>query len=536
MDHPYYTVTVTNFIQPPEGSDVVITRTGWTYSSVEGEDWDPADDVVLISPLQYAWGFENEVLPAQMTPFVATVNLAARTAADVPPVQVGDLISIDVRVGTTGDRIIDPPPMRVMSVDVQLVTRGPYQARVSFQLSDITVDWRGKTLAGYPGGGANASMLMKWRERFAELGAMVDTAVVSPTWWADDEGPYLTGGVGNGLRGYYLNQVPDQGIDGFQRVLNSHMPDELTHTLTPVEGTPTGYEYVGPAAWDTDRTYSEPASAARAALVPASKRLPGSAGLPLEFAVDDGLLVVVPSTPPSGDSSTQLGLDAAWCRVPATAHRSVVGKIVRVEMAAQVNILQPDLTTYDSDGSLTYVVDQVGTGTTRQIPNDLYGGYDSGAPAPYLAFPTEAIVAAAPHFLSELAAVDAPWAYDAFEARSSLVPQDVADWLLPLLAPRVPGESDGDGRLIRNVTVFNLDHGVRLDGKPLSGFVTSGSLTISGGEITWSLTTLPGRPQWTDAAPTPVTVGDVQAAGYGTTSITQVDPAITIADLDYVDA
>jgi len=103
-----------------------------------------------------------------------------------------------------------------------------------------------------------------------------------------------------------------------------------------------------------------------------------------------------------------------------------------------------------------------------------------------------------------------------------------------LVAPRLPGETDGDGRVVRHVTIHNIDPDLRFDGAPVTGFVTGGSMTMEGGDIVWKLDTTPGLPQYASGVPAPLTVSEMVAAGSGLTA-GDTDPLITIADLAYVD-
>lgn len=540
MDSPYYTFSVTS-----------LTR-GWTYSAVEGDDWDPADDVVLVAPFKYTWAFANDQIPGPLNPFTADINLVARTANDVPVVEIGDLIQFDIRVGTSGSRIIAPPPMRVTTADITLTPNRVYSAGLSIGLVDLSPDWTGASVDGpslyntaSPAGGTGPRF--RWRERLAEMAAALRVSIGCPLWWADLEAPVGDHGGHRALKSYWWKDVAGQGAEIIQNLVQSHLPGGYTHTAATIYGAggshPSGYEYMGPPSWEVSASgiynaqVSDSTAAARIEIVEASRKRV-TTSLPFQFTVTGGLLTLISVQPASpsgsaGDSSAQLGLDALWCVIPATARRAREYQINRVELAASGQIRNDDGVTFDVK-DLTYVRentdDEAARGTiTRQVGTDLFAG---GNPIGEL---HTSVPDAADAFLADSSVLTAPWTYDEISVTSSLIPQTVAAWMLTRIAPRLPGETNGDGRLVRHVTVSRLADEVRIDGSPVVGFVTAGSLVISGGDMEWSLTTAPGLPVWVGGAPVPVTVGDVQSAGYGTTTVPNIDELITLADLDYVD-
>jgi hypothetical protein len=533
---PLYTVTVTN-----------LTR-GWTYSATEGDPWDPADDVVLISPLTYTWQFEGEVIPAQLRPVAAAVNLVARTASDVPTVQIGDLVTLDVRVGTTGPRIIAPPPMRVTEAETELVTvkhPNAYAARLSIGLTDLSVDWRARVPGHVVGYGASSpdAPRHRWRERMAEIGYLIGLPVGCPTWWDDDEGPLIPDpgnpGFDTPLVGADFTEYKSAAEDSLAGYINSHQPDGLTHTWTTVYSTshPTGYEYVGAVTWWDDdagdgisRALSEPAGTVRAEAVPASRKTSSDA-LPFTLADVGGVLVIVAVEPGAGDSCAQLGMSARWCQVPAKARRDRTNAINTVAIEGQYDPNDgPDgAGISDTTYTLTNASDVAARGSApRTVPTKLFLGVKD-------VYQSQEVPVVAANFLSDESALDAPWTYDGFTLYSSEVPDAVAEWLLPLIPPRLPAETDGDGRLVRHVTVVDLAPEIRFGGAPVTGFITSGQMTIEGGDIVWTLRTTPGLPQRTGGAPAPITVGDL-VDDFGALTFDDVDPHVTFADLAYVGA
>lgn len=562
MDHPYYSLTVAS-----------LTR-GWSYSLTEGTATDPDDAVLLVDPMTYSWTFKGELLPGQLDVSTANVNLAGKTADALPEVQVGDLITIDVRVGTSGPRIIAPPPFRAAEPVVTL-GKGTYPARMTIPLSDLSVDWRSRNVGpplGQPTtnpGGDKRNARPYWRERGAELAVVISggLSLGCPTWWGNSEDPVSanTDSVGRYFGGlaydpYGSKMYEGSAADVLERFINSHQPSGFTHTWVTVynpAGHPTGYRRIGPDTWASLSdpstavpigVLSDPGGSLRVEAVPASRMLPSAAGLPLRLVISGGRLELEPrDSSGTASSSTQAALDAEWCIIPATARRA------RDSVTNTLNILgygrQPTGETsgtsavYDwSDFGRTFqdTTDAATRGPLqRDLPTMLFLGLSDtafGTGSGNTGGTAELSLVAA-NFLSDPTALAASWSYDAFTVLSSLIPQSVATWLLPIMAPRLPGETNGDGRLVRNVTLYDIAADLRFGGSPVTGFVTAGSLTISGGEMTWQLRTAPGRPIYTGGTPSPVTVAEFEAvvSGSGLT-IDDVDPLITFADLDYVDS
>jgi hypothetical protein len=563
MDHPYYKVTITS-----------LTR-GWSYTCTEGVIADPDANVQIIDPLVYSWSFAGELVPGQLDPFTGSFALAAKSATLLPEVQVGDLITLDVRVGTAGPRIIAPPPMRAAEPVVTL-GKGKYPARMVVPLSDLSVDWRSRTLGsplGQPNtyqGGDRRDPRPYWRERGAEIAALASGGGLSlgcPTWWGDAETPVSTAvdGAGTYIFALAYDTWGDKIYDGnlpdvLESFINSHQPGGYTHTWATIynaAGHAANYRRIGPDTWKNagvpapsvaipaGGALADPAGPVRVEAVPATRKLPqgpgAAVGLPLQFAVDSGILIVSPRQVPAVTAyATQVGLSAEWCVIPATARRArdSVANLINLAGYGKVPTGQVDGAnnpTYQNgeyERSYWDAVDAAARGfLARDVPTQLNLGTSDAA----VSWAVNAVAAVVANFQSDSTALAASWSYDAFTMLSSLVPQAIAAWLLPVMAPRLPDELDGDGRLVRQLLLYALDDELRFSGEPVNGFVTAGSLTIAQGEMTWTLRTAPGRPQYQAGSGTPVTVGEVQAAGYGTTTVPNVDPLITVADLDYVD-
>lgn len=529
MNHPYYKVTVTS-----------VTR-GWVYSSTEGVAANPADLVQLVDPLKFNWAFVGEQIPGQLEPFTATVNLAGKTASALPEAQLGDLVTLDVRIGTTGPRLVQQT-LRVTAAEATLkaTTKDKYPAKLAVALVDTSVDWRARVAPPFTQTQPPLGILIGWAGRFADVGAKIGLSVGCPSSWAVPEEPPLS------TTKNWRDQYPD-AEEMFTRLAQSHVPAGVPYSFVGVYAAarPSGYDYVGAhaaaaAPWTVP---TEPAGPVRALLVAAGRGTASSA-LPLVFGTLAGVTVLVAVAPILSGPASQVAIPACWLTLPAQARRARDQACNTLQMAGTA-IYQtgadgaPDMTL--AEGPYIYTAtdaaDVAANGAKiRQIETDLLFAYFHDTGAPYTPTNQAAWDAAAAVFLSDDTAQASPWSYDAFTLHTKSMTQAEAEAILPSIAPRLPGETDGDGRLVRHLTIFDVKNELRLENTPTSGFISSGNMEISDGEMTWILTLTPGRPISTASSPTPVTVGEVQSGSYGTNLAINTDPDIRVGDLAFVDS
>lgn len=537
MESPRYTVTVES-----------LTR-GWSYTTTEGDAADFADDVHLISPLSYSGGFKSDQIPGQLEPCQAVVNFAARTADDSPAVVQGDMVKFSVRVGTDGPFIVDPPAMRVTEAVLDLDPHREYAARLNIGLVDVLSTL--PTLTPYnPAGGEFYGGEWWWRERFAEIAYTIGRTIGAPDWWPDGEHIAVPVGAGDPSVGLRLD-APAYGDDAgeeLEKLINSHQVSGYTHVLTPNyrDTHPTGFEKIGPSTWrfhdGTTRTapFTEPTTTERFYYVVGSRRTDASGGLPLVLAVEDGVLTIVPGTPTPGGNA-RLGVFAAWCQIPAAVRRAREHITTVARLAGQGALQredEPGFANQDEAREFGSALETEYGRIIREIPTALFlGSTPGGALDPW---PEPPLVAAS--FISDDSV--GTWAFDEFRIRSSLIPDAHVENVLPKIAPRFPGETDGDHSVVRHVVIYGLDGSASVGGAAVAGFVAHWSMSIGrsagaprgvvSGDIEWTLSLTPGEPQW-DVDPTPVTFDEFETAAAGLT-FGHVDPRIRLADLAYVDA
>lgn len=546
MDSPRYTVTVAS-----------LTR-GWSYTTTHGETPDTGDPVHLGDDLRYRWGYAGGVIPNRLGPLLLTAKLVAKTAGDVPTVDKGDLVTVDLRVGTTGQRIIAPPPMRVTTVELEIdeniATGDPdaYAATLTIAAADVTADAETAVPVQRNIGPGTTIQHTRWRACMAQIGKSIGVSIGCPSWWPDAENQLSSLGFVEPA------EWKSPAAEILTRLLASHQPSNYDHVLTPgydaASAYAAGYRWVGPddevnwrtapgvldgVAWKADA--ADPATPLRYYLVPASRRVDGTGGgLPLAFEVRDGTLTLVPSlAAPTARGHGRQAVDAGWCELPAVMRRSREHRANLVQINGERRKVDASVSPASfnfGNGSLTYTGDTSDGLVVREVNTwlELDDTPDSVYAGGVVAYASADAPLVAANYLSDPSS-KAAWVYDAFTLVASRIPQDIADDLLPKLAPRFPGETDGDGQALRHLTIYRPAAASRAGADLVSGFVTAGELQVVDGDLYWTFTLTPGLPQWVGATPTPVTVGDVAAAGYGTTTAPDIDPLIRVADLALID-
>lgn len=552
---PLYTLTLTN-----------VTR-GWAYTATEGVVPSSADPVQLADDLSYQWAFQDGLVPsATMEPLQMSARLYCHTAGDVPKVDRGDELRLDLRLGTVGKYLVRSPAMLVTTVeldtDVPLgVGPASYTTSVLIRAADDTAQLdslkpqpRVQSSNGVP------VAQTRFRRKLTEIGQQIGRSVGVPSWWAQD-GPLFTGSPAtspnlaqpNLPRGF--NVWTENARQLFTRTLNDVQPGWLNHTLVPGYLTgayPTGYATSNePADLEPVTGVADPASSYRLLCVPAGRRTRGQAW-PLVFAVRSGVTTLQPSAAAATDGHDPIAVDAAWCDLPVKLRRArehVVNVATLSSWVRKVEALTSSSTKItEVDGEATTSDVRAGEqATQRTIPVQVQLGdtwdstYISGqtpapAPGPYATDRWRTFVSDT----SQRAA----WVYDAFTLRASRVPTDLRDLVLTRLAPRIPGETDGNGHVLKHMTIYRPAPQARPVDAPglIAGFVVSGQLRVVNGDVLYTFTLTPGLPipmtaGYVDTtAPTPVTVAQVDGGAYQAQLCNTLDPLIRVADLAYVAA
>jgi hypothetical protein len=542
-----------------------LTR-GWTYSTSEGDVPNPAVRTHLGDGLSYSWSFLDEQIPGPVEPAQATVRFVCRAFADVPALDRGDFLALTLRLSSAGAFILTPPPMRVTTVEVEvdddLPAADSWPVTVTVKLVDELALLRSLFIQPGPTqstvlpssgvGPANYSRA-RWRERLAQIAYNVGRAIASPTWWAADERPPQTSppppSFVTGLDQKWV--WTDTAFDIAEQLLNTWAPAYLTHTCVAgysvVPSTfPAGYERVGPQGsnWGnflagSSPTFTEPQTQHRYYIVPASRRYLSTetATLPLHLEFRNGKVTTVGNAI-ARTGHNRLAIDAGVTSLPVRLRRS------REHVVDSIKITGQDTYQQASGAAVQYrdanlILNNPGKEVLRtRVLNthlDMGTGADSWVSTPRSsnAYP---VIASA--FWTDDSA-RAAWVYDDFQVSAAAM--DAADrtTILPKLAPRAPGEVDGDGLVLRHLTIHRVDADARPAdqvGLP-SGFIASGRVEVNDGDIVYTLALTPGLPDNTAgaAAATPVTVADADTGLYQGALCSTIDPVVLVDDLALCD-
>lgn len=514
MDAPVYTATVQS-------------ERGWTFQETHGQPPAPDADTYLVDPLNLRGAFEEQVIPNPIEPHTATVNLWSRNARVRPLVRRGDVFRITLRLGGPAGPVVADLPMRVTEVNAELVPSEDYPYRASITLTDLLVN-----LGSYfptpraPGIGAGVAGL---GNRFAWVGAAGGYSVGVPT-----------GFIASIQTGTGLNWLRDVSArEEFRLLLNTCVPPGgKHHVITPYLGNayPAGYAHPGAAVGGPNgAAVPDPNSSTRLMVQPASRNLDYATSLPLRFAKANNRLELAGAT----GVNRMPAVPARACVVPAVARqgREHAPNAVRlIGKATNVNGVPTDPANLESDSTLDVTLPDAATAGYRGrevqtlTPIREYGD-DPATAGP--AFPP--VVALAQSYLADASTLARDWTFDGITVYANELTDAEAASVLPILTPAYLDAAGRDGRLVRHLTIYGIDPDARLDGdtSTIDGFVVAWEVEITGGELIFTLTTTPGRPPTTA---TPVTLGEFVGAAYSSgLTARQIEPNITVADLDLVD-
>lgn len=507
MDHPYYDVVV-NFL-----------NNGWALRAVEGADTDPSTDAVLLDGLSYSWSFRDGQVPGHLEPATLTFNYAS-IGPDVDPLpDLGSLVRVTITTGTSPYVSLLNFVGRISDITTELRPGSRLPLRHAVTVVDLLADLRSK----FPTPLAYGSHGVYWDQRLMFISGRIRHRLGVPNAWRSTEPtPHDLVGL--------AHTWPEASADDIiSSLLNTYAPQGIHHTLVPRYGLgwPAGYKSIHYAFPE----YAEaPDISQRYVVVPAGRTLTGAHGMPFRFTqLPSGKLGRTVTTNAAAMNKLPV-VDAAWCRIPATARRSRdhdVNTIIAEGYVSGDNgpgSVSPGVTAsrqrpgLDSSGS-----------RSRTIPTQLvlrYMPLDGETWRPAAQAKADQVV----DLIAETFMPDpspAPWSFDAFEIDASLIPPAVANKLLPMLVPRAPG--DGDGTVLRHLTLHNLPAEAQLAGEWITGFMSSGSLEIAGGKLTYKVTTTPGTPM-VKVGTGSITLAQLRASAFGGHTLATVDRSLTVLD------
>lgn len=522
MADPAYTVTV------------YLPVIGTVYEVTHG---DPNPEVleptILADPLSYAWGFQEGVIPNPLDPSVASLEVWSTSRSIAPRIVRGDMIRLAITAGGTSAPAIVDVPLRVTEVTADMVPGSDYPFRQSVKAADLLADlgsWFPGPASGAIGGGVKG-----WRHRLAWTGAWGARSVGVPTWW-----PARPSGLG-----FALNWLGNSAESLFGLILRSWAPSGVHHAVTPYVAAnyPAGYEYADARPDRPDILGWTPVtdvnSNIRYMVMPAGRRVLDTPPLPLRFTSSDGQLVL--TSPPLATAGVMPAVSADVCVLPTS---------LRQGREHAPNVIRANGINQNLDGSDK---DNLEVASTLEVQSSAdvsaYGprGRDLDTMLMLRAYNVDPEAPTAPQadavtevmsYLADASQLAEVWTFDEFTIYASEMSAADAERILPILAPAYMDKGGGDKRIVRHLTIHSIDPEVRPDPdrSTASGFIVAGQLVISGGELTFNVTTQPGQPVSGGAAPAPITVGEFTGAAYSALLVPNVHPNITIADLASVDA
>lgn len=559
-----YVVTVEN-----------ITR-GWSYESTQGEVPDRADPVQLADDLVYGWAFDDELVPHALHSLTLALALWCHSNGDAPTCDLSDELRVTVVVdGTT---VVESPAMLVTGVEVDTdlppgALPDGYYVRMVVRANDDTGQLAARKpqprgLTGVWGSWPLGTPVgqQRFTKRLAEIGQQVARTIGVPSWWADDAtyGPLAAAqqvqvmGVPGGTENHVESVLwTEDAQTMLESTVNTGQPLRMHHTLVPQLGSsyPAGYKsstYQAGTGLDPPTGLADSGSGKGLLVVPASRRTTNQAW-PLELVVSGLLLTLQPAAAGTQVGHDAIGVDAAWCDLPVRARRAREHVVNTVELKSllwrtRYNPGDPASESSTVPGSVTVTDPDKPAGelvNRRTVPTYIWAlGQEPGST---FAAGESALAYQGDHWdylwWSDDSQREA-WVFDAFTLRGSRVPEALWDRVLPRLAPRIPGETDGTGHVLKHLTIYRPADAVRYADQPglVTGFVTQGQLRVLRGDLVFTLTLTPGLPvaltsagAETDRA-TPVTVAQVEAATYAAQPAADIDPRIRVSDLAHVAA
>lgn len=513
----------------------------------------PGANLVLDDTFVYEWAFQDEQVPGQLEPARVSFTISAASleafgaqpgdAANLWIPQRGERMSFVLRIGNAGTVLASGYTMRITDARLTIVDTDPDEDvnpyPVSLRIS--AVDQRLELpIVAYSGDGYTDRRATL--DRLMEMSFLAQCSVGLPT--------SLSRVQSTAAR--FTKNLPTRFPDGLESWANSQTVDELralvatpydrygafrNDGVSPTPAYPTGYSWCAPSN-PVSGALADPASDLKVMMVPANPKTARTHKLPLRFMVDATGLLTLTNAP---SSDTRLAaVDAAYVDTPTTfrSSRDHAPNLFLIQGDAEWLNVTPTPDVYETRAITVQVTAPDASASAsgpipRAVPTQLVlGTYDGANPDAGNTPDTTLAALVSTTFTPTVRQTSEAWTVDKLRILAYAMPQTEAESLLPMLAPRYPGELGSDGEVLRHLTIYNVADRVRL--LPADGWIVAGQITIDRGQLVYDLTTQPGTPTYSTA--TPITVGDVDAASYQANPAGSIDPAILVSDLALVDA
>lgn len=538
-----YTVTVENLTG------------GWTLSSTSDPTRPritPAGDVLLADGLVFGWSFVDGRIPNPLEPATIQVPIIARSAANMPAMEVGDLLKVTIDlVDVTGATVTDLAARAVEFIgrtaepEVELVPGHSWPVRIRLTASDLLADLRSRFPRPGPvyDDGAGQTAASTWLEVWAEERARLN--LWSPKRWRTEaDTRFQLEGIEFPDASAYeqLAQLaagwPDD--DGGLYVVRPRY-DESGAAPDPATWNAAGFRYYGATAGDFPDT-TNPIGYLFQRL---NRETPAGSYLPFVLTGPAaGTITIAVNVDPAAVSGVAV-VPAAAVTIPTKARRTrdsnvntfvLGGRFFTLGLdddGVSVKIERGDTTTEISTDPTAPRTRQVQTLTVlRRVSTDPANDGSGTSGYTYDQQNEYTRVRLAKAYTVDTDAVSAEWSYSELELITHDLPSDVYAALLPLLTSWAPEQ--GDGVPVRPVVVYDVDPEVDLSGMQfIAGSLVASSLTIAEGRIAYQLQLTPGTmpPSPTSGA---ITAADLAASPYAATPASAFDPSLTALDMRLV--
>ncbi|MFT4299316.1 MAG: hypothetical protein QM597_06760 [Aeromicrobium sp.] len=520
--------------------------TGWVATVTQGIPTDPAARLVVTDNFTYKWGFTDERVPNPLDPATLQFGLAARTAADLPDLQPGDLyrVILDL-VDVTGEIVtvlkagVVDFVGRLAEPEVELIPSHKWPVRARLTLTDLLSDLRARMPAAGPWPLSATGIVPEYQSPARWLSAWAEQRAGINLWVTAGIAAILTDdSVALTLDG---TEVPDENAHAQVSRILAGAPDSDGH-LTALRwryttSAPDSGEYV-PCGWLADGTGNLPDMTEPVGFLAQriDRTTPAASLMPftLAYRTTDGVVTLALDAPdiPAGIAV----INARHVTIPATARKARDEQVNTVVIAGRYVTYPADPPVLRGDTTLEITAPGASTAPrSRSVDTRIVLAFDYadayGGPAGAAEDNAEVRARLTAAYQPDEAATSAEWVYDALTVRSESMTAAEYTAIGAMLAPAHP-ESD-DAVLLRQVVIHGVALDVDLTGRGvIAGLLVAATITLEAGQLRADLQLAPGTlPPAADSGAVTYTSLAARPAPVGTVTHTGIDPTLTYLDL-----
>lgn len=485
------------------GYRVHLTRLSGGFASTVtvGDEPDENARIHVADGLDHSWGFEDEYAPNPMEPSTVQFRLVARTAADLPALNVGDLWTFKLDLV---DRAEDGTVTvlaagainfvgRLGEPEAELVPQHSWPVRVALVLVDPLADLRSR----FPPAGLwddpnfGAYLPDEWLDHWA-----VERAGIN-TWYPDRLRTDSIWGAGMFLMG---SPVPDESAFNQLARMAASTPGPDGQLATTrwrydlAAPNPAVYRNAGASIHGTGYR-PDPTNPICYVMQDIGRSLPDAALLPYQLTgTAAGPITLALTANPAAATGIAL-LDAQHVTVPTTARRSRDQQPNTIVLGGKQNrIFWRDgfIMIEAEDTTLTVTTDASAprsrSADTLLVLREID---DSGTQEVSVVLTRETRARLEKAYTPDVSALADEWVYDRLKLDPRAMTTAEYTALVPMLTSAAPGERDGVA--LRQVVVTGLDPDIDLSGRDrIAGRLVAGGVRIEAGRLTYELQLAPG--------------------------------------------